>query len=100
MLTIYCGFGKQGPCQGMMATGFAGLGHFLGIDTHDVGGYGPNLPARNDQPGLKSLRTARSVFRPDMLGSFIAKCPSDIPLASGVMKDAATASRHQAHHLS
>ena len=37
----------------------AGLGHFLGIDTHDVGGYGPELPQRIDQPGLRSLRTAR-----------------------------------------
>ena len=37
----------------------AGLGHMLGIDTHDVGGYGPELPPRSDQPGLKSLRTAR-----------------------------------------
>lgn len=36
-----------------------GLGHFLGIDTHDVGGYLPGHPERILQPGLKSLRTAR-----------------------------------------
>ncbi|KAI2512881.1 Aminopeptidase P [Fragilaria crotonensis] len=36
-----------------------GLGHFLGIDTHDVGGYLPGHPERIQQPGLKSLRTAR-----------------------------------------
>lgn len=36
-----------------------GLGHLLGIDTHDVGGYLPGLPPRIDQPGLRSLRTAR-----------------------------------------
>jgi Xaa-Pro dipeptidase len=36
-----------------------GLGHFLGIDTHDVGGYLPGHPERIQQPGLRSLRTAR-----------------------------------------
>lgn len=36
-----------------------GLGHFIGIDTHDVGGYLPGHPTRIQQPGLKSLRTAR-----------------------------------------
>ena len=38
----------------------AGLGHLLGLDTHDVGGYLPGTPPRSDQPGLRSLRTARS----------------------------------------
>lgn len=36
-----------------------GLGHLIGIDTHDVGGYLAGHPARIDLPGLKSLRTAR-----------------------------------------
>ena len=36
-----------------------GLGLFIGIDTHDVGGYLPNFPERQKGPGLKSLRTAR-----------------------------------------
>ena len=40
----------------------AGLGHLLGLDTHDVGGYLPGFPERSDQPGLRSLRTARSVW--------------------------------------
>jgi len=36
-----------------------GLGHLIGIDTHDVGGYLPGHPERIMEPGLKSLRTAR-----------------------------------------
>ena len=36
-----------------------GLGHFIGIDTHDVGGYLPGYRERLAVPGLKSLRTAR-----------------------------------------
>ncbi|KAK9839544.1 hypothetical protein WJX81_008524 [Elliptochloris bilobata] len=36
-----------------------GLGHLLGIDTHDVGGYLAGLPPRSTLPGLRSLRTAR-----------------------------------------
>ncbi|WAR13342.1 PEPD-like protein [Mya arenaria] len=37
-----------------------GLGHFMGIDTHDVGGY-PEGTERIDQPGLRSLRTVRNL---------------------------------------
>eukprot|EP00565_Helicotheca_tamesis_P007009 CAMPEP_0185732436 /NCGR_PEP_ID=MMETSP1171-20130828/16199_1 /TAXON_ID=374046 /ORGANISM="Helicotheca tamensis, Strain CCMP826" /LENGTH=155 /DNA_ID=CAMNT_0028401933 /DNA_START=1 /DNA_END=468 /DNA_ORIENTATION=- len=36
-----------------------GLGHLIGIDTHDVGGYLPGHPERRTEAGLKSLRTAR-----------------------------------------
>ena len=36
-----------------------GLGHFIGLDTHDVGGYLQSHPERSSLPGLKSLRTAR-----------------------------------------
>ncbi|XP_061449967.1 xaa-Pro dipeptidase isoform X3 [Rhineura floridana] len=35
-----------------------GLGHLLGIDVHDVGGY-PEGVERIELPGLRSLRTAR-----------------------------------------
>lgn len=37
-----------------------GLGHFIGIDTHDVGGY-PAGHLRLKEPGLKSLRTTRKL---------------------------------------
>jgi len=35
-----------------------GLGHFLGLDTHDVGGY-PEGVQRIQEPGIKSLRSGR-----------------------------------------
>ncbi|GFY63227.1 xaa-Pro dipeptidase [Trichonephila inaurata madagascariensis] len=36
-----------------------GLGHFMGCDVHDVGGYLEGEPPRPSEPGLRSLRTAR-----------------------------------------
>lgn len=36
-----------------------GLGHFMGLDVHDVGGYMEGHPTRPEKAGLKSLRTAR-----------------------------------------
>ena len=36
-----------------------GLGHLIGLDTHDVGGYTEGTPPRSERPGLKKLRTAR-----------------------------------------
>jgi Xaa-Pro dipeptidase len=38
-----------------------GLGHLLGIDTHDVGGY-PGDMLRTQEPGLKSLRCGRELL--------------------------------------
>lgn len=35
-----------------------GLGHFMGLDVHDVGGY-PEGTERINEPGLRSLRTTR-----------------------------------------
>jgi len=37
-----------------------GLGHLLGIDTHDVGGY-PKGTERFKEPGFRSLRTVRKL---------------------------------------
>eukprot|EP00897_Mesotaenium_endlicherianum_P000203 jgi/Mesen1/10183/ME000076S09693 len=54
----------QGSVEEMMAEHLGavfmphGLGHLLGLDTHDVGGYNKG-PERSDKPGLRSLRTAR-----------------------------------------
>jgi len=38
-----------------------GLGHLIGIDTHDVGGYGAKHPARPNRAGANKLRTARAL---------------------------------------
>ncbi len=38
-----------------------GLGHFVGLDVHDVGGYLEGHPERDTRPGLRSLRTARQI---------------------------------------
>lgn len=36
-----------------------GLGHLLGIDTHDVGGYLKGYPERSQDSSLSCLRTSR-----------------------------------------
>jgi Xaa-Pro dipeptidase len=36
-----------------------GLGHFIGIEVHDVGGYLSFTPKRHEKIGMKSMRTAR-----------------------------------------
>jgi Xaa-Pro dipeptidase len=38
-----------------------GLGHLLGIDTHDVGGYLKGYPERSQDPSLSCLRTSRDL---------------------------------------
>ena len=43
-----------------------GLGHFLGLDVHDVHGYPAAGPPRSSEAGLRSLRTAR-VMAPRMV---------------------------------
>jgi len=62
-----------GSVDDMMAVNLAGrllqphgLGHFMGCDVHDVGGYLEGHPERSALPGLRSLRTAR-VLRAGMV---------------------------------
>lgn len=38
-----------------------GLGHFLGVDTHDVGGYLGDATPRDERAGYRSLRTTRTL---------------------------------------
>ncbi|KAI6216647.1 Aminopeptidase P domain protein [Aphelenchoides fujianensis] len=38
-----------------------GLGHFMGLDVHDCGGYLGDATPRSTEPGLKSLRTTRTL---------------------------------------
>ncbi|XP_065203567.1 xaa-Pro dipeptidase [Planococcus citri] len=38
-----------------------GLGHLLGLDVHDVGGYIKGTPKRPTEPGFRCLRTARNL---------------------------------------
>jgi len=57
----------RGSVDDMMAANLGatfqphGLGHFLGCDVHDVGGYLSGQPARPGPAGLRSLRTARTL---------------------------------------
>ncbi|XP_050498336.1 xaa-Pro dipeptidase-like [Diabrotica virgifera virgifera] len=55
----------QGSVDDMMEADIAaifephGLGHLIGLNVHDVGGYLEGNPERSTRPGLKSLRTSR-----------------------------------------
>lgn len=61
----------RGPVDAMMAANVMaffmphGLGHFMGLDVHDVGGYEGGLE-RDARKGYKSLRTVR-VMAPGMV---------------------------------
>lgn len=56
----------RGAVDDMMGANLAGrvfqpcgMGHFIGVDVHDVGGYLDGHPERPQGQGLRSLRTAR-----------------------------------------
>lgn len=55
----------QGDVNEMLEAGLGaifqphGLGHLMGLDVHDVGGYLKGQPERPQKPGVNKLRTAR-----------------------------------------
>lgn len=63
-----------------------GLGHLIGIDTHDVGGYLEGHPARSPRPGLKKLRTAR-IMEKDMVITVEPGCYFINRLLDGALKN-------------
>ncbi|GAB4819295.1 hypothetical protein N2152v2_006341 [Parachlorella kessleri] len=66
-----------------------GLGHFLGLDTHDVGGYGlPGCPPRPQQAGVNRLRTAR-VLQEGMVITVEPGCYFNPVLLEPALKDPA-----------
>lgn len=63
-----------------------GLGHLIGIDTHDVGGYLEGCPPRSDRPGLKKCRTARTMEK-DMVITVEPGCYFISRLLDGALKN-------------
>lgn len=73
-----------------------GLGHLLGLDTHDVGGYQHGAP-RRIEPGLKSLRLSRTML-PGMIltvepGCYFIDRLLDLALADATQKQFLVAER-------
>lgn len=63
-----------------------GLGHLLGIDTHDVGGYGKGYPPRPERSGANKLRMAR-VLEEGMVVTVEPGCYLNKYLITKALKD-------------
>jgi Xaa-Pro dipeptidase len=92
----------RGDVEAMMACRLGavfmphGLGHLLGLDTHDVGGYQHGAP-RRIEPGLKSLRLSRTML-PGMIltvepGCYFIDRLLDLALADDTQKHFVVADR-------
>lgn len=84
----------KGDVDEMMKAGIAaifqphGLGHLIGLDVHDVGGYLEDCPPRPTAPGVSKLRFAR-VLKAGMYvtiepGCYFIDCLLDKALADDV----------------
>lgn len=63
-----------------------GLGHLIGLDVHDVGGYLPGNPPRSNKPGLRKLRTSR-IVEPRMVMTIEPGCYFIEPLLKKAFND-------------
>lgn len=63
-----------------------GLGHLMGLDTHDVGGYTPSTPPRSTKLSFKKLRTAR-ILEPHIYISVEPGCYFNHTLLEAAFKD-------------